>query len=93
MKRFLNARLGAITTNIKNTRLERNYTQEYLSAKLKIPLHDYSELELGKTELTLSGLFHIAEILNVPILELIEKDPNLLTDHHTKNNSNRLTDS
>jgi transcriptional regulator with XRE-family HTH domain len=90
MKRFLNARLNIITTNIKNTRSESNYTQEYVAAKLNMPLHDYTELELGKTEMTLNKLFRIAEILNVPILDLIEKDPALLTPRTLNDNPNHM---
>lgn len=79
MKRFLNKRLNIIAANIKNMRSEKNYSQDFMAAKLKISLHDYNELESGKAEMTLNKLFLIAEVFNVPILDLIEKDPTLLT--------------
>jgi transcriptional regulator with XRE-family HTH domain len=81
MKKFLNSRLEIIAANIKSTRLERNYSQEYLAGKMKIAATEYNELETGHTELTLDKLLRIAEILNISILELIEHDPTHITSH------------
>lgn len=87
MKKFLNDRLAIITSNIKKIRLDNNHNIEYLAAKLKMPVNDYSELEQGHTELTLHTLFRIAEVLNVSILELIEADEILLNQLDLKDDN------
>jgi DNA-binding XRE family transcriptional regulator len=47
MKDTLNYKIKAIAANIRNTREQLNYTQEYLAAKLNISQNAYSKIELG----------------------------------------------
>lgn len=52
-------------------REHRNYTQDYLAAKLKISQNAYSKIELGYSKITLNRLVDIAEILEVELTDLI----------------------
>lgn len=61
-----------IASNIRNVRLYRNYSQDYLAFKLKISQNSYSKVECGYTKVTLERLAKIAEVLEVKIAELIE---------------------
>ena len=49
----------------------RNYTQDYLAAKLKISQNAYSKIELGYSKITLNRFIEIAEILEVELIDLI----------------------
>jgi GAF domain-containing protein len=57
--------------NIRQVRLTRNYSQDYLAYKLKISQNAYSKLELGYSKLTLERVIVIARILEVSINRLI----------------------
>ncbi|WP_129716920.1 helix-turn-helix domain-containing protein [Pedobacter sp. SYP-B3415] len=74
MKDTLKARTDTVARNIRKIREFRNYTQDYLAAKLEISQNAYSKVELGYSKLTLERLFHIAEILEVDIIQLISAD-------------------
>ena len=60
-----------IIGNIRKIREFRNYTQDYLAAKLNISQNAYSKIELGYSSITLTRLIHIAEILEISLVELI----------------------
>src|SRR5471030_1740572 len=71
MNEGLNFKINAIAANIRNKREYRNYTQEYLAAKLTISQNAYSKIEFGYTKITLDRLFSIAIILDVDPVDLI----------------------
>ncbi len=71
----LNLKIKAIAANIRSKREYRNYTQEYLAAKLNISQNAYSKIELGYTKITVERLFQIAAILEFDVSELIETEP------------------
>ena len=52
-----------VPVNIRNARLYRNYSQDYLAAKLKMSQNGYSKIELGYTKLPLEKFLIIAEVL------------------------------
>ena len=54
-------------------RLEKNLTQEQMSEKLNLSTSAYCKIEYGETDLTLTRLNSIAEILNMSALELFSK--------------------
>jgi len=64
----------AVAANIKKTRIYRNYTQDYLAAKLGISQNAYSKIELGYSNITISRLARISEILEVEIMAMINLD-------------------
>lgn len=63
-----------VAGNIRKIREHRNYTQDYLAAKLAISQNAYSKIELGYSKLTLDRLFQIAIILDVKAVDLISID-------------------
>ncbi|RVU01747.1 XRE family transcriptional regulator [Mucilaginibacter limnophilus] len=71
MKDALSVKIKSVAANIRKIREEKNYTQEYLAAKLKISQNAYSKIELGYTKITLERLFQIAEVLETGAIELI----------------------
>jgi len=71
----LNLKIKAIAANIRGKREQRNYTQEYLAAKLNISQNAYSKIELGYTKITVERLFQIAAILEFDVSELIDTEP------------------
>lgn len=74
MKEKLKLEMKAVAGNIRKVREFRNYTQDYLAAKLEISQNAYSKIELGYSKITLDRLFHIAIILEVAVMELLEFD-------------------
>lgn len=61
----------AIAANIRKIREYRNYTQDYLAAKMAISQNAYSKIELGYSKITLERLFQIATVLEVDVTGLI----------------------
>jgi transcriptional regulator with XRE-family HTH domain len=65
-----------VAGNIRKIREYRDYTQDYLAAKLKISQNAYSKIELGYSKLTIDRLFQIAEILEVEVSHLLTLNHN-----------------
>ena len=74
MKEKLKLEMRAVAANIRKVRSYRNYTQDYLAAKLEISQNAYSKIELGYSKITLDRLFHIALILEIEVMELLQFD-------------------
>lgn len=64
-----------VAGNIRKIREFRNYTQDYLAAKIGISQNAYSKIELGYSKITLDRLFQIAKIIDVESTHLISLDP------------------
>jgi transcriptional regulator with XRE-family HTH domain len=62
---------GIIGKNIKNARLMRNYSQDYVAACLQISQNAYSKIEIGKSNVSVERAFKIAQILEVSFEDLI----------------------
>ena len=71
MKDKVKAEMQVVAGNIRKVREYRNYTQDYLAAKLDISQNAYSKIELGYSKITLDRLFHIAIILEVEVTQLL----------------------
>ncbi len=71
----LASKTKVVAGNIRKIREFRNYTQDYLAAKLGISQNAYSKIELGYSKLTLERLFQISSILEVEVMQLITFDP------------------
>ncbi|MBC7759292.1 MAG: helix-turn-helix transcriptional regulator, partial [Phormidesmis sp. FL-bin-119] len=52
----------------------RDYTQDYLAAKLNISQNAYSKIELGYSKVTLERLFVISFVLEVNPADLISME-------------------
>ncbi|MES2456632.1 MAG: helix-turn-helix transcriptional regulator [Bacteroidota bacterium] len=75
MKDLLSSKSKAVAGNIRKIREFRNYTQDYLAAKIGISQNAYSKIELGYSKITLDRLFHIAIILDIEPTQLIAMQP------------------
>ena len=71
MKSAASLKAKAIAGNIRKIRGFRNYTQDYLAAKLGISQNAYSKLELGYSKLTLERLFNVSTILDVDVMQIL----------------------
>lgn len=74
MKSTSDSKTKEIVTNIRRIREFRNYTQDYLAAKLKISQNAYSKIELGYSSITLNRLVEIAGILEIDLVDLVCRD-------------------
>jgi transcriptional regulator with XRE-family HTH domain len=74
MKNTLDKKTLAVSSNIRKIREFRNYTQDYLAAKLGISQNAYSKIELGYSKLTLDRLFKISALLDVEAANLITNE-------------------
>jgi transcriptional regulator with XRE-family HTH domain len=74
----LDLRTKAVAYNIRKIRELRDYSQDYLAAKLNISQNAYSKIELGYSDITLNRLFNISTILEVELIDLINLDSNEL---------------
>jgi len=52
----------------------RNYSQDYVAKKLGITQNTYSRVENNQTRITTERLHQIAQILNVPVGELVSNE-------------------
>jgi len=75
-----------IGKNIKAFREIKNLTQEYVATKLNMSTANYSNLENGKIELTLSRLIKIAEIMDVDFRKMLYFDEEGTSDFFTQSN-------
>ncbi|RYD80930.1 MAG: XRE family transcriptional regulator [Sphingobacteriales bacterium] len=71
MEDILALKTKNVAGNIRKIREYRDYTQDYLAAKLKISQNAYSKIELGYSKLTIERLFQIASILEVDVTRLL----------------------
>ncbi len=55
-------------------RIFRNYSQDYLAAKLHVSQNAYSKIELGRTKVTVEKLLTIADVLDTDACTLISDD-------------------
>lgn len=74
MKDLLASKTKAVSGNIRKIREYRNYTQDYLAAKLNISQNAYSKIELGYSKLTVERLFQVADILEIEVSKLLTSD-------------------
>ncbi|MEE1946178.1 helix-turn-helix transcriptional regulator [Pedobacter sp. KR3-3] len=79
MKDKAKQQMHEVASTIRKIREQKNYTQDYLAAKLDISQNAYSKIELGYSKITLDRLFQIAVILEVEVMQLLypEKAGNL----------------
>lgn len=81
--------VGTISKNIKRFRENRDYTQEYIASKMGISQSAYRKFESGETEISLSKLEKIAEVLDIPLTEFLVSDDKFI--YNNFNNYNKGT--
>lgn len=74
MKEAASLKAKTVAGNIRKVREIRNYTQDYLAAKLGISQNAYSKIELGYSKITVERLFSISLILDVGVTQLLDTD-------------------
>lgn len=78
----VSSKIKSVSTNIRQIREKKGYTQEYLAMKLGISQNAYSKIELGYTKITLERLFHIAKLIETDVISLLHDDQNALMLEH-----------
>ncbi len=64
-----------VSATIRRLRELKEITRESMAAELNLSLSGYSKMERGETDLTLSKLYRIAEILDVDVAKILNFDP------------------
>jgi transcriptional regulator with XRE-family HTH domain len=73
MQEVINKRIIATIQRIRTIRVSKDYSQDYLAAKLGISQNAYSKVELGYSTLSVERLFTIGSILEVDVNDLISQ--------------------
>ena len=66
--------LHYILSRITAKRIEKNFSQRYMAARLNISQSYYNKLENGRNEMSIKTLLEIIEILDIGITDLFNKD-------------------
>lgn len=66
--------MNQIGDNIKKFRELKNITREQMAADLEMSLSNYSKIERGEIDLTLSRIQQIAQILQVDVSQILNFD-------------------
>jgi len=61
-----------LSTRLRTLRAERNWSQENVAQMLKLSLGGYSNIENGKTDVSLSKLETLASIFGLSVSELLD---------------------
>ncbi|MEK6546847.1 MAG: helix-turn-helix transcriptional regulator [Bacteroidota bacterium] len=64
-------------SRLRKIRISHEYSQEYVALKLGIAISTYSKLEQGKTELTLTRLVQLSEILQFNLSQFFDEEPEM----------------
>lgn len=65
-----------IIEKIKEYRKKKGFSHENMADELHISQAAYSKIEKNETKLTVDRLYQIAEILDTPVYELLDVNPN-----------------
>lgn len=71
-----------IEKNIRQLRELKNLTQAYMAEKLNMSIASYSKLESGQTDITLTRIKQIAEVLNVELENILNFDSSQIFNFH-----------
>jgi transcriptional regulator with XRE-family HTH domain len=64
--------------NIKTIRELKNLTQDYVATQLNMSVPNYSNIETGKTDVTLTRLQQIAKVLQIDYRQILNLNPSQL---------------
>ncbi len=73
-----------IGTQIKKIRELKNFTQEYMAEQLNISQSAYAKMEKDDSDLTISKIKKIAEILNIKVEDLINFNDKYIFNNYSK---------
>jgi transcriptional regulator with XRE-family HTH domain len=72
---------------IISVRLKKGYSYENMADELAITSGAYRKIETGETKMTVERLFKIAEIFEMPLIELLEIDKELFHQVNYENST------
>ena len=78
-----------IGTKIKKLRELKNFTQEYMAQQLNVSQSTYSRFEKDDSDLTISMLKQISEILDVKVEDLINFNEKFVFNNYSSNQANQ----
>lgn len=81
--------MNTIAPNIKRRRVQMGYTQKDMSEKIHLSEKAWQNIENGVTKLDLERLQQIAEILEIPLVDLINSQESFYINQVT-NESNHV---
>jgi transcriptional regulator with XRE-family HTH domain len=70
--------------NLRKTRRNKDFSQEYIALKLGISQKSYSDMELGKVKLKDDIILRLSSLLEVSITELCALSCHCINDNETK---------
>jgi transcriptional regulator with XRE-family HTH domain len=70
-KSEIDLKIEFMLTSIRETRLMKNYKQEYVAARINFSQNAYSKIECGKTRLTVRALYEIAAVLEINAADIL----------------------
>jgi transcriptional regulator with XRE-family HTH domain len=79
--------------NIKTIRELKNFTQDYVASQLNMSTPNYSNIENGKTDVTLTRLLQIAKVLEIDYRQILFLDKSTLFNeaaHYFNQGNNAL---
>jgi transcriptional regulator with XRE-family HTH domain len=66
--------MSNIGDNIKKFRELKNLTREQIAAELNMSLSNYSKIERGEIDLTISRIYDIAKIIGIDVSQILNFD-------------------
>ncbi|MBQ7641737.1 MAG: helix-turn-helix transcriptional regulator [Acholeplasmatales bacterium] len=58
---------------LKDLREDHDYTQKYVASVLNISQNSYSDIETGKTNISIESLIKLADLYNVTLDYLVDR--------------------
>ena len=77
----------SVGKNIKKLRELKNYTQSHMASQLDMSVSGYSKIEKDRTDVSLSKIERIAEILETNLSTILNFDPNQIFNQYDNHNS------
>ncbi len=77
----------SIGNNIKKLRELKNYTQSYMAQKLDMSVPGYSKIENDKTDITVSKIYAIAQVLETDLATILNFDARNVFHQYNNQNS------
>ena len=80
----------SVGKTIKNIRELRNYTQAYVAEQLGISVSGYGKIERDETDITLSRLKQIAQILDTQMEQILDFNPGHIFNQYNNKLANGI---
>ncbi|KAB2808637.1 helix-turn-helix domain-containing protein [Phaeocystidibacter luteus] len=85
-------RLRDVRERIRKLRVERGYSQEYMSIQLDVSLRQYQRLESGTRDWSLKQLIQLAEVFDMPVYEMVNYSRDPTSEYATERQMRLLID-